>query len=285
MSADRNISATSGVVAGTGARDAGDAAMQVRSVSKHYGGLEVLSDVDVTIDRGAFYGIVGPNGAGKTTLLNVISGVVKCDRGEVWVDDVDLTRLGPDRRVLHGVARTFQTVRLVPGRTVLDQVVFGAYDRMGGHTWRHLTGQRAAIRQMAEIRGDAEHLLEQLGMGGKLDAVAEMLPYGDQRRVEVARALMARPKVLLLDEPAAGMGPKEWMPLVEYLLDLTRNGLTVVLIEHNMKLVESACERVVVLDFGKVLAEGPPRECLRTKEVREAYFGTGKVSYGRRAVG
>ncbi len=285
MSADGTISATSGAVVGTDTSERGDEVLRVRSVSKRYGGLEVLSDVDVTVEKEAFYGIVGPNGAGKTTLLNVISGIVKSDRGEVWVDDVDLTRLGPNRRVLHGVARTFQTVRLVPGRTVLDQVVFGAYDRMGGHTWRHLTGQRAASRQMAEIREDARRLLEELGMGGKLDAVAEMLPYGDQRRVEVARALIARPKVLLLDEPAAGMGPKEWMPLVEYLSGLARNGLTVVLIEHNMRLVESACARVVVLDFGKVLAEGPPGECLRTKEVREAYFGTGKVSYGRRPFG
>jgi branched-chain amino acid transport system ATP-binding protein len=263
------------------ARLAESSALEVRGASKRYGGLEVLANVDITVRSGSCYGLVGPNGAGKTTLLNAISGIVRLDSGTVSIGNVDITRLPPHRRVRHGLARTFQTVRLVPGRSVLDQVVYGAYGMLEGSTWPYLMGLPSARRRIQDQRDRAGTLLELVGMADQAATIAEVLPYGDRRRVEIARALMTEPSVLLLDEPVAGMGVAEWTPLVDLLRRLSAEGLTVVVIEHNMRFVERCCERVMVLNSGHMLAEGPPRECLRADEVRAAYFGTGWAKHAR----
>ncbi len=219
------------------------------------------------------HGILGPNGAGKTTVLNMISGFIRADSGSIKLFGEDVTRMQPFHIARRGVARTYQNIRLFPGMTVLETV-----SRRGVHA--ALLDDRGAIfmtpserRERKAVRERAAELLDMVGCKAPQSSLAETLSYGDQRRVEIARALATNPRILLLDEPTAGMNDAESEQIGQLLVQLKERGLTLILIEHNMRLVEEFCETVSVMNSGALLAEGAPTWCLEQEDVKEAYFG------------
>ena len=248
-------------------------AVEIVGLTKTFGGLTAVSDIHIEVTERRIHGILGPNGAGKTTVLNMISGFIAPDSGSISIFDHEVTRKPPHRIARHGVARTYQNIRLFGGMTVLETVMAGAYMRRSstiGGTLFLSPGERLERRR---VRERARALLEQVGVRSTHDELAETLSYGDQRRVEIARALATEPKVLLLDEPTAGMNDAESHEIGELLLELRESGLTLLLIEHNMRLVEEFCESVSVMNSGVMLAQGTPSWCLEQDDVKEAYFG------------
>jgi len=248
-------------------------ALDLDGISKSYGGLHVLTSVSLAVPEATVYGIAGPNGAGKTTLLNLLTGFGKLSSGRMAIGGTDATGLDALGISRLGVARTFQNIRLFRGLTVREQVAAGHYrHRKAGMlaSLLHLPVDRADEREVART---AEEVLDVVGLSGQADRLAETLSYGDQRRLEIARALASRPRLLLLDEPTAGMNDADWMPIAELLLRLRADGLTVVVVEHNMRLLEKCCDRVAVIASGEVIAEDEPITCLRLPDVRRAYFG------------
>ncbi|MET8052018.1 ABC transporter ATP-binding protein [Streptosporangium sp. NPDC005286] len=248
-------------------------AVEIEGLVKTFGGLRAVSDVNMRVPQRSIYGLLGPNGAGKTTVLNMISGFLSPDSGAIRVHGKETHGLVPYRIAREGVARTYQNIRLFPGMTVLETVATGAYTRRRSTILGAITLSRAERRERAEVREKALGLLEQVGVEASPDALAETLSYGEQRRVEIARALATEPRVLLLDEPTAGMNDAESQQIGELLLRLRGEGLTLVLIEHNMRLVEEFCDEVTVMNSGAVLAVGTLAWCLEQPDVREAYFG------------
>lgn len=247
-----------------------DAALAVDQVGKRFQGVEALADVTITVAPGSVHGIVGPNGAGKTTLLNVVTGYVRADRGRVVVHGTDVTSWSPNRRVPLGLVRTFQNIRLFGGLTVRQNVLIGQHHRATSgfaSLWPLPTAKERALR------AEADEVIERLGLGDYRDRLAGEMPYGLQKQLELARALMARPRVLLLDEPAAGMPEADREAFVPRLHDLRDAGVTIVIVEHDMNVITKSCDVVTVLNFGRVLAEGPPAETLATEAVRTAYVG------------
>ena len=232
-------------------------ALRVEHVTVRYGGVIALDDVSASVPRGGVVGLIGPNGAGKTSLVNAITGVVRPQRGTIALGDRRLDGLAQHRVARAGIARTYQNLRLFADLGVADNVRAGALARSR-------TLDDASVRALLARTGMAEADLERR---------AGTLAYGDQRRVEIARALAAEPAILLLDEPAAGMNPRETYALREIVANVARSGVGVLLIEHDMSLVRAICERVVVLDFGKTIAEGTPDEIVRHPAVVEAYLG------------
>ncbi len=253
--------------------------LEVTGLAKRFGGIRALDGVDFRIDRGELVGIIGPNGSGKTTLFNVITGIYRPDRGGVAMEGESIAGLPPHRISRKGIARTFQNIRLFPNLTVMDNV------RIAHHPYVRY-GPAAAIfraesfyREERRIREQVEEYLALFSLQDRRKELAKNLPYGDQRKLEIARALAACPKLLLLDEPAAGMNPSEVRKLMEFVLDIrARFSLTVLLIEHQMRLVMGICERLVVLDFGQVIARGIPSEIRKDPLVIEAYLGRGTSS-------
>ncbi|WP_285729864.1 ABC transporter ATP-binding protein [Nocardiopsis sp. ATB16-24] len=256
-----------------GASGAVAPAVEIAGVTKTFGGLTAVSDIHIEVARQSIYGILGPNGAGKTTVLNMISGFIAPDSGSISVFGDEVTRMPPHRIARHGVARTYQNIRLFGGMTVLETVVAGAYMRRSSTIGGALLLSPGERRERQRVRERAQALLEQVGVRSAHDELAETLSYGDQRRVEIARALATEPQVLLLDEPTAGMNDAESQEIGELLLQLQASGLTLILIEHNMRLVEEFCESVSVMNSGVMLAQGTPSWCLEQDDVKEAYFG------------
>ncbi len=249
------------------------AGITVEGVSKAFGGVRVLEDLSFEVDGGSIFAIIGPNGSGKTTTLNVISGLYAADAGRVEIDGQDMTGAPSHRVARAGVSRTFQTPRILEQIDGLDNVLLGAYRRERASGFEVLTNLGRASRERKRLRQEARDLLEMLGAGDVAEVVGDSIPHGKRRLVEVARAIMLRPKVLLLDEPAAGLSPLEIEQLMAAIRAAKRAGITVVLIEHHVDMVVAVADRAAVIDRGRILAVGAPDEVLRLPEVTVAYMG------------
>ena len=247
--------------------------LEAKAVAKHFGGVKALRDVSLTIRQGEIYGLIGPNGAGKTTFFNCMTGLYIPDGGAFVFDGAPLTADAPHKAAERGIARTFQNIRLFANMTALENVMVGRHVRTAAGVLGAIFQNRATRAEEAAIRRRAEDLLHYVRIEDRADDLAKNLSYGDQRRLEIARALATEPRLLCLDEPAAGMNATETEELRDLIDGIRRDGTTILLIEHDVKLVMGLCDRVAVLDYGAMVIEDVPAVVQKDQRVIEAYLG------------
>ncbi len=244
--------------------------LEVRRLSKNFGGLRVINDLSFTVPTGQRLALIGPNGAGKTTVFNLISGVYRPDEGSISLKGQDITHISSRYRIRHGLSRSFQNIRLMRHLTALENVLLGQH-----HRARTLTGllHPIGLRRHNSWSQEGRDALKGMGLDTYADELVANLPYGVQKRIELVRALLANPDLLMLDEPAAGLNPAERQELQGMLRNISEKGITMMVVEHDMKFIGDLCEHVLVLNFGRKLAEGSPAEISANPEVRKAYLG------------
>jgi len=248
--------------------------LKVKDVEKSFGGLMAVAKVSFNVNEGDITAIIGPNGAGKTTLINIITGVYKCDKGKIFFKDKDITNLSPHKIVKHGIIRTFQNLQVFKNMTVLENVMVGMHSRTKYEFIACILNFPFVKKQDKEIYEKSYEILKYVGLENKAKFPASSLPYGEQKKLELARALSAEPKLLILDEPVAGLNLNEAEKICELLIDINKNRkITIILIEHNMNVVMELSKKIIVLHYGEKIAEGTPFEIQNNPEVIRAYLG------------
>nr|WP_217653540.1 ABC transporter ATP-binding protein [Seinonella peptonophila] len=252
--------------------------LEMKGITKRFGGLTAVDQVDLIVKKGEILGLIGPNGAGKTTFFNILTGIYRPDQGNIQFNGTDITGFKPYQIANQGIFRTFQNIRLLKDYSVLDNIKLGLFRQTKAGAWSSIFGLRRSREEEKKVAEESWALLERLGLTDLANEAAGNLSYGNQRRVEIARALVSHPEMILLDEPAAGMNSEEVESLSALVRQIRQQGTTVILIEHNVGMVVELCDRLVVLDHGVKIADGDPNQVVANPAVIEAYIGGQEVT-------